>query len=61
MLCDYTLATQQRTISLIPEQGSLLGVIGIAIRKTKIHIVTLSFSREEGEIKTFPVSKKYQE
>ena len=56
MLCDYTLATQQRTISLIPEQGSLLGVIGIAIRKTKIHIVTLSFSREEGEIKTFPVS-----
>ena len=61
MLCDYTLATQQRTISLIPEQGSLLGVIGIAIRKTKIHIVTLSLSREEDKIKTFPVSQKYQE
>ena len=56
MLCDYTLAIQQRTISLIPEQGSLLGVIGIAIRKTEVYIVPLPSSREEDVTKIFPVS-----
>ena len=41
LLCDHTLATQQRQVSLIPEEGSLLDSVWSCHQKNQITNILL--------------------